>query len=213
MTGRVLLVLRLVVGDVRRHPGPAAMLVLSVAVATAVLSLGMSLPGVTERLYLQTRAATAGPDVVALAPGDDRAANSVLTSLENAPGVVSTSRPYRTFFATLTTDGGEVRAMVFGADAEPGPIDRPLVTSGAWVRRGGVVVEQGFARALGRARRRRRHPRRPVVSRRRDRGDGGPHGLPGGDDGRGGQRAERPGRSGLDGRTRHPRAGRRRTFR
>ncbi|WP_063819094.1 ABC transporter permease [Herbidospora cretacea] len=150
MTGRILLVLRLVAGDVRRHPGPAAMLVLSVAVATAVLSLGMSLPGATERLYLQTRAATAGPDVVALAPGDDEAATSVLTSLANAPGVVGLSRTYRQFFATLTRrGGGEARAIVLGADRRPGPIDRPLVTSGRWVRPGGVVVEKGFAGALG----------------------------------------------------------------
>ncbi|WP_062433176.1 FtsX-like permease family protein [Herbidospora daliensis] len=147
--GRLLLVSRLVLGDLRRHPGPAVLLVLSTFVATAVLSLGMSLPGATERLYLQTRAATAGPDVVALAPGMGGATDAVLTSLENAPGVVARSRPYRQFFATLTTGGGEARAIVLGADAKPGPIDRPLVTSGRWVRPGGVVVERGFAGAVG----------------------------------------------------------------
>ncbi|TKK89364.1 FtsX-like permease family protein [Herbidospora galbida] len=146
--GRVLLVFRLVLGDLRRHPGPAVLLVLSTLVATAVLSLGMSLPGATERLYLQTRAATAGPDVVAIAPGLSRAADTALTSLENVPGVAARSRTYRTFFTTITTDRGAVRAAVFGADAKPGPIDRPLVTSGVWVRPGGAVVERGFADAL-----------------------------------------------------------------
>ncbi|GAB1820072.1 ABC transporter permease [Herbidospora sp. RD11066] len=150
MTGRLLLVFRLVVGDVRRHPGPAVMLVLSVAVASAVLSLGMSLPGSTERLYLHTRAATAGPDVVAFAPDDGAVATSALTSLKDAPGVASTSRPYRQFWATLTPEGRpEVRVVVLGADREPGPIDRPLVVSGGWVRPGGVVVEKGFAAAVG----------------------------------------------------------------
>ncbi|WP_285580625.1 ABC transporter permease [Herbidospora sp. NBRC 101105] len=146
--GRVLLVFRLVLGDLRRHPGPAVLLVLSTLVATAVLSLGMSLPGATERLYLQTRAATAGPDVVVVAPGTSRAADAALRSLENVPGVAARSRTYRTFFTPITTSGGEVRAAVLGADAKPGPIDRPLVTSGAWVRPGGVVVERGFAGAL-----------------------------------------------------------------
>ncbi len=147
--GRVLLVFRLVLGDLRRHPGPAVLLVLSTLVATAVLSLGMSLPGATGRLYLQTRAATAGPDVVVVAPGTSRAADTALTSLEDVPGVAARSRTYRTYFTPITTSGGAVRATVLGADAEPGPIDRPLVTSGAWVRPGGVVVERGFAGALG----------------------------------------------------------------
>ncbi|MEU8383228.1 FtsX-like permease family protein [Streptosporangium sp. NPDC048865] len=146
--GRILLVFRLVLGDVRRHPAQAAMLVLSLTVATAVLSLGGSLSGVTERLYRQTHAATAGPDVVTLAPGEDRATISVLKSLKDVPGVVARSRPYRQFFTTLTAHGATARAVALGADTTPGPIDRPLVTSGNWVRPGGVVVERGFATAL-----------------------------------------------------------------
>ncbi len=125
------------------------MLVLSVAVASAVLSLGMSLPGVTERLYLHTRAATAGPDVVALAPDDSPVATSALTSLVDAPGVAATSRPYKQFWATLTPRGRpEVRVVVLGVDRKPGPIDRPLMVSGEWVSPGGVVVEKGFATAV-----------------------------------------------------------------
>ncbi|AWS47926.1 ABC transporter permease [Streptosporangium sp. 'caverna'] len=147
--GRILLVFRLVLGDVRRHPAQAAMLVLSLTVATAMLSLGASMSGATESLYEQTRAATAGPDVVSLAPGKDRDTTSVLRSLEDVPGVVARSRPYRQFFTTLTAHGATASAVALGADATPGPIDRPLVTSGSWVRPGGVVVERGFAAALG----------------------------------------------------------------
>ncbi|MGJ6965617.1 FtsX-like permease family protein [Streptosporangium sp. G11] len=146
--GRILLVFRLVLGDVRRHPAQAAMLVLSITVATTMLSLGASLSGATEKLYRQTRAATAGPDVVTLAPGRDRATISVLKSLEDVPGVVARSRPYHEFFATLTAHGATARAVAIGADTTPGPIDRPLVTSGGWIRPGGVVVERGFAAAL-----------------------------------------------------------------
>jgi putative ABC transport system permease protein len=147
--GRILLVFRLVVRDVRRHPAQATMLVLSIAVATTMLSLGASLNGATDRLYQHTRAVTAGPDVVGLIPGDDKAATSALTSLAKAPGVVAHSRPYRQYFTTLTAHGAGARAVVLGTDATPGPVDHPLVTSGGWVRPGGVVVERGYATALG----------------------------------------------------------------
>ncbi|GAB3982411.1 hypothetical protein GCM10029978_086040 [Actinoallomurus acanthiterrae] len=147
--GRILLVFRLVLADVRRHPAQAVMLLVSITAATAMLSLGMSLHSATETLYRQTRAATAGPDFVAFSPGTDRAATSALTSLAHAPEVVASSRPYRQFYTTLTAHGTKANVVAQGADATPGPIDRPLVTSGTWVRPGGVVVERGFANALG----------------------------------------------------------------
>ncbi|MEU5884307.1 FtsX-like permease family protein [Spirillospora sp. NPDC047279] len=147
--GRILLVFRLVVADVRSHPAQAAMMLLAITTATATLSLGMSLRGATDALYLQTRAATAGPDVVALTPDGDRATTSALTSLAQAPEVTAHSGPYREYHTTVTAHGLTSAAVVQGADAAPGPIDRPLVTSGTWVRPGGVVVERGFATALG----------------------------------------------------------------
>jgi putative ABC transport system permease protein len=147
--GRILLVFRLVLADVRRHPGQAVILLVSITVATAMLGLGGSLGGATGALYRQTRAATAGPDVVALSPGSSRTATSALVSLEHAPGVVAHSGPYRQFYATVTAHGATAHAVVQGADVTPGPVDRPLVTSGSWVRPGGVVVERGFAAALG----------------------------------------------------------------
>ncbi|GGV14160.1 hypothetical protein GCM10010182_38390 [Actinomadura cremea] len=146
--GRILLVFRLVVADVRRHPAQAAMMLLAITVATAALSLGMSLRGTTETLYRETRAATAGPDVVALAPGGDRAATSALTSVAQTSEVTAHSGPYRQYYTTLTANGQTSAAVAQGAGATPGPIDRPLVTSGTWVRPGGVVVERGFAAAL-----------------------------------------------------------------
>ena len=41
------------------------LLVLAITAATATLTLGLVLRGVTNQPYLQTRAATKGPDVVA----------------------------------------------------------------------------------------------------------------------------------------------------
>ncbi|MBO2457698.1 ABC transporter permease [Actinomadura violacea] len=146
--GRILLVLRLVAADVRRHPAQAAMMLMTITAATAALSLGMSLRGTTDTLYRQTRAATAGPDVVALTPGGDKAATSALRSLTRAPEVTAHSGPHRQYYTTVTAHGLTSAAVAQGAGAAPGPVDRPLVTSGTWVRPGGVVVERGFAAAL-----------------------------------------------------------------
>jgi putative ABC transport system permease protein len=146
--GQLLLVVRLTVADVRRHRVQAAMLVVSFTVATAMLSLGGALQGATERLYLQTRTATAGPDLVAVTPGHDRVVTAFLTSLLSRPEVVAHAGPYRQYFTTLMAHGATVSAVVRNAGAAPGPVDRPRVTSGTWVRPGGVVVERGFASAL-----------------------------------------------------------------
>lgn len=144
--GSALLVLRLVLADLRRHPGQAAMLLVAITAATATLALGLSLHGATDSLYRKTRAATAGPDMVVLTPGTDQ---TPLTALLDDPQVVAHSGPHRQYYTTLAAQGLKSRAVVLGAPETSGPVDRPLVTSGTWVRPGGVVVERGFAAALG----------------------------------------------------------------
>ncbi|GAA4574070.1 FtsX-like permease family protein [Planotetraspora kaengkrachanensis] len=147
--GRTVLVFRLVLADVRRHKAQAAMLLLAVTVATATLALGLSLGGATQTLYEETRAATAGPDVVALAPDPGPDVTPALASLAHAPEVVAHNGPYRIVYATLTAHRTASLVVVHGAADKPGAVDRPLVTSGHWVRSGGAVLERGFATALG----------------------------------------------------------------
>ncbi|SEF98559.1 putative ABC transport system permease protein [Nonomuraea solani] len=147
--GRLVLIVRLVLADLRRHPAQAAMLVLAVTAATATLALGLSLSGASQRLYDQTRAATAGPDVVALVPGSGPDVTSAMATLAEDPEVVAGNGPYRIVYATLTVRGLSSNVVVHAAAETPGPVDRPLVTSGHWVRPGGAVVERGFATALG----------------------------------------------------------------
>jgi putative ABC transport system permease protein len=147
--GRTVLVFRLVLADLRRHPAQALMLLVAITAATATLALGLTLIGATDTLYRHTRAVTAGPDIVALSPSDGPTATSALASVAHAPAVVAHNGPYRLVYGTLTANGATARVVVHGADATPGPVDRPLVTSGSWVRPGGVVVERGFAAALG----------------------------------------------------------------
>ncbi|MFF3671824.1 FtsX-like permease family protein [Microtetraspora malaysiensis] len=148
--GSIVLIVRLVLADVRRHKVQAAMLLLAVTVATATMALGLSLRGVSEALYEQTRAATAGPDVVALSGDAGPAATSALASLADDPEVVAHHGPYRVVYADLTTrDSTSSSVVVHGFAEAPGAVNRPLVTSGHWVRPGGAVLERGFATALG----------------------------------------------------------------
>ncbi|MEV0823372.1 ABC transporter permease [Nonomuraea rubra] len=148
--GSLVLVVRLVLADVRRHRAQAAMLLLAVTIATATLALGLSLSGTSRTLYEQTRAATAGPDVVALSGDTGPAVTSALTELADAPEVAGHHGPYRIVYADLTTRGSVTSPVVVHGFAEqPGPLNRPLVTSGQWVRSGGTVLERGFATALG----------------------------------------------------------------
>ncbi|ETK37971.1 FtsX-like permease family protein [Microbispora sp. ATCC PTA-5024] len=147
--GRAVLVFRLVLADVRRHRAQAAMLLLAVTTATATVALGLSLGGASEALYEQTRAATAGPDIVVYAPELGTPVAPALEELTRAPGVAGHNGPYRIVFATLTSRGLASLVVVHGAAERPGAVDRPLVTSGHWVRPGGAVLERGFATALG----------------------------------------------------------------
>ncbi|MGW2156717.1 FtsX-like permease family protein [Nonomuraea sp. NPDC001699] len=148
--GAVVLVARLVLTDLRRHRAQALMLLLAVTVATATMALGLSLGDASRSMYEQTRAATAGPDVVALSGDTGRAATSALAALADDPAVVAAHGPYRIVYANLTTRGATSSGVVVHGFAErPGAVDRPLVTSGRWVSPGGAVLERGFATALG----------------------------------------------------------------
>ena len=66
--GKILLVGRLAARDLRRRPAQAVLLLLAITAATAVLTLGLVLHGVTSQPYQQTRVATNGADVVAYLP-------------------------------------------------------------------------------------------------------------------------------------------------
>ena len=161
--GRVLLVCRLAARDLRRRPAEAALLLLAITAATMTLTLGLGLREATSKPYQSTRAATAGPDVVASvsAPsvggrpgelpvfGDQPADLAGLEALANAPGVVGHSGPYPVVWTKLVAQGHTLNARVEGRDTESAPIDQPKLTQGSWLGAGGVVVEAAFADSLG----------------------------------------------------------------
>jgi hypothetical protein len=140
--GRILLVGRLALRDLRRRPVEAALLLLAVLAATTTLTLGLVLRDSAAEPYQRTRALTAGPDVVLSASTADR-----LASYENAAGVTARSGPFPVAATKLATGGQTVDVQVIGRDTVDSPVDRPQVVDGGWVSDGGVVVEAAFATA------------------------------------------------------------------
>ena len=95
---RLRLVGRLVARDLRNRPGQAVLMLLAITAATATLTLGPVLHGVTSQPYQQTRAATRGPDEVAylgspLASPGPRASGPALRKLVQAQAGELTRAP------------------------------------------------------------------------------------------------------------------------
>ncbi|MBW6437546.1 FtsX-like permease family protein [Actinoplanes hulinensis] len=141
--GRLLLVSRLAVRDLRRRPAEAVLLLLAILAATSTLTLGLVLRDAASDPYRQTREATHGPDVVVFA---DLAA---VTELVRDPAIVATSGPYPVVASRLNASGRTSDVQVIGRDAEAAAVDQPAVVEGAWVSDGGAVLEAAFADALG----------------------------------------------------------------
>jgi ABC-type lipoprotein release transport system permease subunit len=144
--GRILLVGRLAVRDLRRRRIEAALLLLAIMAATTTLTLGLVLRDAASDPYQRTREATNGPDVVAgvIQP----AGRSGLEELAGAPGVIGHSGPYPVTPAELQAGGRTADVQAVGRDAAPAPVDQPELTQGSWVSDGGVVVEAAFAHTL-----------------------------------------------------------------
>jgi putative ABC transport system permease protein len=149
--GRLVIIWRLAIADIKRRPVQAALLLVMIVTTTTTLTLGLALRNVTDSPFARTRAATRGPDVIAeVSPPPGRAtATAPLASLIRARGVTSTSGPYPVALANLTAPGIDIQAEAEGRDPTPAAIDQPALTAGSWIRPGGAVLESGFAAALG----------------------------------------------------------------
>jgi ABC-type lipoprotein release transport system permease subunit len=160
--GRILLVGRLAVRDLRRRRIEAALLLLAIMAATTTLTLGLVLRDAASDPYQSTREATNGPDVLAsVAPYpserpadpaelvlDQPAELSGLEELAGAPGVVDHGGPYPVTAAELQASSRTSDVQVVGRDVAPTSVDQPELIQGSWVSDGGVVVEAAFANAL-----------------------------------------------------------------
>jgi ABC-type lipoprotein release transport system permease subunit len=144
--GRILLVGRLAVRDLRRRRIEAALLLLALMAATTTLTLGLVLRDAASDPYQSTREATNGPDVVASV--SQPAKLSGLEELASAPGVIDHSGPYPVTPAELQASDRTSDVQAVGRDAAPASVDQPELIQGSWVSDGGVVVEAAFANAL-----------------------------------------------------------------
>src|ERR1700677_3621488 len=165
--GRIVLIGRLAARDIRRHRAQALLLLLAITAAATTLVLGLALNGVTNHPYQQTRAATNGPDLVvaygvnlgatfgvnlnpAQGPPPVSAAQlqADTSALTHLSGVTAYSGPYPVASVVLRTRGLTVPVQAEGRGQAPAAVDQPKLTSGSWVRPGGVVIERTFATAL-----------------------------------------------------------------
>lgn len=123
------------------------MFLLAVTAATASLTLGMATDNAVVGGYMKTREATAGPDITAITTATDPSA--LAGRIADAPGVDTLADPVPGFSTTVRANGRTENTTVEGRKGAASAVDRPLVTSGTWVRGGGAVIERGFAQALG----------------------------------------------------------------
>ena len=142
--GRILLIGRLAARDLKHRPAPAVLMLLAIAAAMTLLTLGFALHGVTSQPYLQTKQATNGPDVVATFASPKDA-----VPLLQAHAVTAHGGSYPYTYATLKANGRTAGAQVQGRDETPAAVDQPELTQGTWVRQGEVVLERSFADELG----------------------------------------------------------------
>ncbi|GAB2925200.1 hypothetical protein GCM10027280_10610 [Micromonospora polyrhachis] len=144
--GRILLVVRLALRDLRRRRSEAVLLLITILAATTTLTLGLVLRDAASDPYENTRAATKGPDVVAtIGQSADLAS---LEKLATASGVTEHSGPYPVIAEKLGASGRTSDVQVEGRDATSAAVDQPEVTQGSWVSDGGVVLEAAFANSL-----------------------------------------------------------------
>jgi hypothetical protein len=113
--GRILLVGRLAVRDLRRRRIEAALLLLAIMAATTTLTLGLVLRDAASDPYQSTREATNGPDVVASV--SQSAGLAGLEELASASGVIDHSGPYPVTAAKLQASGRTSDVQAVGRDA------------------------------------------------------------------------------------------------
>ncbi|MEO3755910.1 FtsX-like permease family protein [Streptomyces sp. B6B3] len=147
--GRLVPTARLVSRGLRRNLLRSTILLLAVTTACAAVALGFTLGDAAGQSYARTRAATDGPDVVAMPRSTGDTALRDLAPLLELPGVTGHAGPFPVAFTTLRAHGLTVEAVVEGRDPTPDAVDHPQLTQGGWVRPGGAVVERAFALALG----------------------------------------------------------------
>jgi putative ABC transport system permease protein len=153
------LAVRLARRNLRRRPAQAALLLLTLTLATGMFGVGMALYGSADGPWDRVWAATDGFHVSATyyrdrdverADVDLDTARARFAALADAPEVRAVGGPWTHLYGLLDVDGGSEDLTAEIRDPRRSPVDQPLVTVGSWLSAGsdGVVLEQGLADAL-----------------------------------------------------------------
>jgi putative ABC transport system permease protein len=120
------------------------LILLAVVVAGAAgVALTADLRGSQKTATQQLLDATNGPDIqVSGLPGVD------LRPLTQLPGLSASSGPFPDLDTSLVYRGREVGVRLEGRPKSSSVVDHPLLSSGGWVRPGGIVLERDLARRL-----------------------------------------------------------------
>jgi putative ABC transport system permease protein len=152
---------RLAGRSLRRRPGQALLLLLTLTIATGVLGVATSLYGSADAPWDRVWRATNGFHVslTVYHPPDEPGDRAYVADLRRRaerlhaePGVAAAGGPWTHLYGSIQVAGGreDLTAEVRGPG--PSPVDQPLVTAGRWLGDGGgVVLEGGLASVLGAA--------------------------------------------------------------
>jgi putative ABC transport system permease protein len=150
---------RLAARNLRRRPGQALLLLVTLTIATGVLGVGISLYGSADAAWDRVWRETRGFDVSVgvYHPPDEPGDRAFVTRLHQraaqlttAPGVAAASGPWTHLYGSIDVPGGKEDLTAEVRDPGPYAVDQPLVTSGRWLGEGGgVVLESGLAATLG----------------------------------------------------------------
>jgi putative ABC transport system permease protein len=149
--GRLRLARRLAGRDLRRRPATGLLVLVALLAATTTMTLAMVVRSSAQAPWDSTFAATRGPHVVATAYEADAGTAAAMAELAGTGGVVARAGPYPLLAmpdGSLEAHGRRIDVEVMARDPAPAEVDQPVLTSGGWIRDGGVVVEESFAAAL-----------------------------------------------------------------
>jgi putative ABC transport system permease protein len=141
--GALRLLARLGWRDLRTHPLGPLLLGVTVAVAAAALTLTFEVGPAANAPWDATWTATGSPHVVLVG-----AADTDIDGVLADPAVTGVAGPFPLVYKELRSPPYRLSVQVIGRDPEPTSVDQPIITSGSWVRAGGVVVEGSLAEAL-----------------------------------------------------------------
>jgi putative ABC transport system permease protein len=150
---------RLAGRNLRRRPGQALLLLLTLTIATGVLGVATSLYGSADAPWDRVWRATNGFHVslTVYHPPDEPGDRAYVADLRrradrlhDEPGVAAAGGPWTHLYGSIQVAGGREDLTAEVRDPGPSQVDQPLVTAGRWLGDGGgVVLEGGLASVLG----------------------------------------------------------------